>query len=109
MRETRSIDYAAYSGRGIHALLRVQDDHLLDDVLLFDGRHVYPMGLAYLAYVEMVRLTRGIAYWQFLFCQGADVGAPRKETIRQGLELLETTFPDEDYSDLKRRLDRLPN
>ncbi|MCV9961722.1 hypothetical protein OIU34_07380 [Pararhizobium sp. BT-229] len=107
LRETRSIDYAAYSGRGIHALLRVQKDRLIDNVLLFDGRHVYAMGLAYLDYVEMVRLTRGIAYWQFLFCQGADIGAPRIETIRQGLELLAATFPDEDYSDLMLRLERL--
>lgn len=107
LRQTRTVDYAGYSGRGSHALLEVRDGKIVDEVLLFDERRLFRMGVRYLEYVSLVRLTRGIEYWQLLYCEGIERRDPRVERIGQGLQFLSREFAGDDYSDLFARLKAL--
>lgn len=105
--ETRTVDNAGYSGHGWYALLEVRDGKLVDEVLFFDSHHMYRMGISFAEYISRACLTRGIEYWQLLYCEGVDRDSPRLEEIGRGLELLSREFRDDDYADLFERLERL--
>jgi hypothetical protein len=106
LRNTRTIDYSGYTAKGIHALLEVKRSKLVDDVILFDERQVFRLHMTYLEYMALIRRTRGIEYWQLLYCDGIDKDNPRLETIDRGLKVLRHEFPEEDFSDLLERLRR---
>jgi hypothetical protein len=105
--ETRTVDYAAYSGHGWHAVLEVKGGKLIDEVLFFDSRQMYRMRMSYIEYISLASLTRGIEYWQLLYCEDVDRQSPRIEKIMRGVELLSREFGEENYTGLLDRLERL--
>lgn len=104
---TRVFDYYHRNGGPIYALLQVVGSALDDKVLVFDEDNVYRTSLRYDTYLQKVRLTRGLLFWQYLFCERVTVDPGRVQRLRRGLSFLEAEFPGDDYSDLWKRLERI--
>lgn len=73
----------------------------------------YPAGyvkldLDYRGYMEALLLTKGFHGWQFLFADvtfGGGEGTYVVEGVRRALDVLPRLFPEEDLTDLQRRLE----
>lgn len=102
--EMRLFDQYAYNGGPIHALLRVNQGRLEDQVYIFDERDVFRTDLTYEQYLQVLRVTRGFLFWQYLYCQNAKIASYNISNIEQGLNFIEREFPGDDYTDLRRRL-----
>lgn len=103
LRAMRVFDYYPYNGGPIHALLRVKDKQLEDGVYIFNERDVFRTSLLYQQYIGVLRVTRGFLYWQYLFCENPKLEEYEVAAIERGLSFVEREFPDDDYSDLRRR------
>lgn len=104
MREMRVFDYYAYNGGPIYSLLRAVDGRLEDRVYVFNERDVFPTSLDYAGYLKIVRLTRGVQFWQYLYAENPEVRDYEAAAIQRGLAFLEREFPNDNYSELTNRL-----
>lgn len=105
----RVFDSQFYGGVGTFSALRLQDGVENPEVWYFNTTYgSLKLDLDYAEYMDRLLITRGIYYWQYLF---ADVPPEHYnfETIGLGLkesiDFLEEIFPDNDYSELRTRLD----
>lgn len=87
----------------LHTLFEVRDGMISEQLFLFDSRELRRIELTYAAYLDMAAATRGIIYWQYLFC---DRKLPRtvEEVLSAELAFLESRFPAAEHGLLRERL-----
>ena len=91
---------------GIAAVLFVDEDDIFFRVWIHDEGHFEKLDISYLEYLDKVFLTKGMFYWQYLFCDEEvykNITYYKKQYIEKMLRVLRIFFPDEDYSDLNTR------
>jgi hypothetical protein len=107
LHDTRVFDYYAYNGGPIYSLLPVHNGRIDDTVLVFNEKAVFSTTLTCSAYLEQLRRTRGVLFWQYLFCKDAKVESYELDALKRGLEFIARVFPKDDFSDLQRGLQAL--
>ncbi|MFJ8050589.1 hypothetical protein [Streptomyces luteogriseus] len=105
----RVIDASPFTGTGSFVALRLQPGVENPEVWYSDHRTntLWPMNLDYRAYMDALRLTKGVFDWQHLFTEaplGDEEFAGAAADLRVMLDVFVEIFPDHDYSDLKARL-----
>lgn len=100
----RVIDYSAFEGGPIYALLPVADLNLGDDVIVFNKEKMLRTSLTYASYLETLLLTRGFLYWQYLFCEEVTMQPYENDAIVRAIAFLKKSFPSDDFSSLDTRL-----
>jgi hypothetical protein len=103
LKDTRLFDWYGQNGGPIHALLRVIDGRLDDNVLIFNERDLFQSGLTCDTYLKEVARTKGVFYWQYLYCKDKKLQPFEVAALERGLNFLESTFK-EDCADLRQRL-----
>jgi len=76
------------------------------DLWLLDDLRLYRMCLSIEQYFDVLFLTKGMYYWQYLFCDKAaymDTTFYKKRYIKEMLNILPEIFPSRDYSILIER------
>ena len=82
----------------------------LPELWLLDNSSIHRMDLGIEEYFEELIVTKGIYYWQYLYCdKAAFTAAPyyKKNSIRKIIEVLPSLFPNRNYFGLKHRLERI--
>lgn len=106
LRNVREFDFQPRSSGPIHALLPVEAGSITDRIFIYDEVEALPSELTCASYLEALTRTRGIFFWQYLYCdkriEPIDV-----RVIASGLRFLEEAF-GEDCSELRRRLEDAP-
>ena len=77
---------------------------------LLDDLKMFPLDLNLADYFNALFLTKGMYYWQYLFCDKsayATTSNYKKDYIAMMMESLEVLFPEEDYTLLKVRFEQL--
>jgi hypothetical protein len=105
----RVIDANPFTGTGSFTAIRLQPGVGNPEVWFSDHRTgtLWRMDLGYVEYLETLRLTKGVFYWQHLFTEAPlnddefDLVARDLEAM---LEILPDVFPDHDYGPLQARL-----
>jgi hypothetical protein len=87
----------------LHTLFEVRDGRISEQLFLFDSRELRRIELSYDAYLDMAAATRGIVYWQYLFCERR-VTPGMAQVLSAELEFLEARFPEPELDTLRRRL-----
>jgi len=115
--QLRAMDSDAFAGSGFTTYVRMDPTAPKQEIwfneLVAIGGPPYPHGfirlnLSYKEYLEALVLTKGLCGWQYLF---ADIsfGDPtiqhRKERLSRGLQVFPDLFPDQDFTELQRRLE----
>lgn len=72
-------------------------------LFFLDRLELHPLDLDLKQYIEMCMLTKGMYYWQYLFCNTGKMAAYKRPYIDLILPFLTKTFPDHDYSPLEDR------
>jgi hypothetical protein len=101
LEETRVFDYYPYNGGPIHALLKVEGGTLRDEVLIFNEEDVFRTSLTYQTYLAALHVTKGVIYWQYLYCQRIKAKDYEKKQLKRGLDFIEAQFSAEDYAELR--------
>jgi len=87
----------------LHTLFEIRNGRISEQLFLFDSRELRRLELSYDAYLDMAAATRGIIYWQCLFCDWWI--APRMaQVLSAELDFLESRFPTTELDTLRRRL-----
>ncbi|MEQ8540643.1 MAG: hypothetical protein RIB93_24700 [Coleofasciculus sp. D1-CHI-01] len=76
------------------------------DLWLLDDLRLFRMNLSIEQYFDVLFLTKGMYYWQYLFCDKAayiDTSFYKKRYIMEMLKILPEIFPRRDYSLLIER------
>ncbi|MGY4404085.1 hypothetical protein [Bradyrhizobium sp. USDA 3315] len=103
LKNTRLLDWYALNGGPIHALLRVIDGRLDDNVLIFNEKELFQSELTCDTYLKEVARTKGVFYWQYLYCKDKSLQPFEVAALERGLDFLESAF-EEDCTDLRQRL-----
>jgi hypothetical protein len=103
LREVRELDTYAFNAGPIHALMRVVGQKLEDHIYVFNERDVFNSDLDCTTYLKTIVRTRGILYWQYLYCKDKKLQPFEVAALERGLNFLESTF-EEDCTDLRQRL-----
>lgn len=107
LNDTRVFDHYKYNGGPIYALVPVRNGRIEEDVLIFNEKRLLKTALTYPTYLEALRLTRGVRFWQYLFCENPRVEPYEIDALAGGLAFIAQVFPGDDYRDLRLRLERL--
>ncbi|MEU6918642.1 hypothetical protein [Streptomyces olindensis] len=105
----RVIDSSPFTGNGSFVALRLEPGGEDPEVWFSDHRTntLWRMELDYRAYMDTLRLTKGVFDWQHLFTQAPlteeEFGGTAAD-LRAMLEVLPELFPDHDYRHLLARL-----
>jgi hypothetical protein len=83
-------------------------DKKADSFKLFflDKLELFPLELSPAEYIQMCMLTKGMYYWQYLFCDASaqkSVNVYKHPYIDQIIPFLRATFPEHDYSTLESK------
>lgn len=105
----RVIDASPFTGTGSFVALRLQPGVENPEVWFSDHRTntLWPLDLDYRAYLDALRLTKGVFDWQHLFTAAPldqEEFAGTRENLQVMLDVLPELFPDHDYTDLRARL-----
>lgn len=101
--DMRIIDAVTDNAGPLHTLIEVGGGKVSEQLFLFDSPDLELLELRYDAYLEMAAATRGIIYWQYLFCdRGLTHSASR--TLQAELAFLTSRFPAPELEMLERRL-----
>lgn len=103
LRFVRLFDCYAYNGGPVYALLPAKDNTIEDRILIFDERKVYETDLTIDIYLDMMPLTYGLFYWQYLFCIGRQIDEYEISHLQRGLAFIEQEFKT-DCHPLRNRL-----
>lgn len=87
----------------LHTLFEVRDGKISEQLFLFDSRELCRIELTYAAYLDMAAATRGIIYWQYLFCD-QQILPTVEEVLSAELAFLESRFPAAEHGLLRERL-----
>ncbi len=107
LRDTRVLDWYGYNGGPVHALLRVIDQRLDDKVWIFDERNLFESELVCSDYLRELARTKGVFYWQYLYCKDRRLQPFEVAALERGLSFLESAF-QENCDDLRKRLAASP-
>ncbi|GAA2354849.1 hypothetical protein [Streptomyces carpaticus] len=106
--QLRVFDKHEKGGVGSSASLRMGVEGSAPEVWFFhSSRGAVLLDIDYCEYMESLFVTRGFYGWQYLF---ADISfedgrySASGDAIARSLSYLQSTFPDSDYSDLRRRM-----
>jgi hypothetical protein len=105
----RVIDAGPFTGTGSFVALRLQSGVENPEVWFSDHRTntLWRLDLDYRAYMDALRLTKGVFDWQHLFTEAPlsdEEFAGTAADLRVMLDVLPEIFPDHDYTDLRARL-----
>ena len=87
----------------LHTLFEVTEAGISEDLFLFDSRELRRLELSYADYLDKAAASRGIIYWQYLFCERR-VTQPMAQVLSAELDFLEQRFPGPAIDDLQQRL-----
>jgi hypothetical protein len=102
--ETRFVDAVVLHGGPIYALIVLTGEGISEQLYLFDTREMFELELSYEEYLRTLILTKGIIYWQYLFCRERRLAAFEKSVLDKEITFLQTTFPNRDYQQLTAKL-----
>jgi len=106
-REAIYFDFQPEIGNSIYALLIPQQNEEFPRVHLHDRGRILPMMVDVRRYIELLAVTKGFYYWQYLFCeidlQAYEFGFQRA-SIRKMVKILSSLFPQSDLSALQKRM-----
>ncbi|MET9394032.1 hypothetical protein ABZY20_27100 [Streptomyces sp. NPDC006624] len=106
----RVIDDSPFTGTGSFTALRLQPGVGNPEVWFSDHRtnSLWLMDVDYCAYMDALRLTKGVFDWQHLFTDAPlddDEFTGTAADLRAMLDVLPELFPTHDYTDLRARLE----
>ena len=111
LEKLRVIDQRPNTGDDKFAAFKVEQGRMPPEIWYCDRGDCFRMDLGYLDYLDALTLTKGVADWQYLFCD-IDHSDPLRAGLRGKLErrldALESLFPSRDYAALRERLKVLP-
>jgi hypothetical protein len=87
----------------LYTLFEVKDDRISEQLFLYDQKELLPLELTYDRYLEMAAASRGLVFWQTLFCDQRMLPG-EGERLSAGLSFLEKRFPAPELSELSQRL-----
>jgi hypothetical protein len=101
--ETRFVDAVVLHGGPIYTLIVVNDEGISEQLYLFDTRELFELELSYEEYLRTLSLTKGITYWQYLFCGEMRLGAFEKAVLDEEITFLQKKFTNRDYQGLRAK------
>lgn len=105
LRDTRILDDVVDYAGPLSVLFRIGAQVVEPTLYLFDSRELRKLELTYDAYLDWAAVSRGIVFWQYLFCDDTNTPDVAK-ALEAGLALLALAAPDERLEDLGERLRR---
>ncbi len=95
---------------GSYALLLPNKAREFPSVCFCDEGRIFPMVVGVRRYIELMSMTKGFYYWQYLFCDldwhAYELGY-RRSCVRKMPRVLARLFPENDLTVLERRLKQL--
>jgi hypothetical protein len=101
--DMRIVDAAVMHGGPIHVLVPASPSGLAEQLYVFNTREIFELELNYTDYLRQLSLSKGITYWQYLFCRGMRLSGFEKQILRQELAFVQSAFPGPDYQALQAR------
>lgn len=101
--DTRVVDAALRQGEPIYTLVHAPDGRLSDRLYVYDTRELFPMEIAYDAYLRALSVTKGILYWQFLYCRGLRLRGFERDVLGGEIEFLRAEFPTRSYDEVEAK------
>lgn len=101
--ETRILDQVTDNAGPFWIVFRITKTEVDPTLYLFDQRDLWTLRIDFNAYLEMAALTRGIVFWQFLFCDDA-MPPDVTKALQEGLQHLRKRAADPGLDELDRRL-----
>lgn len=105
LRDTRILDYVADYASPHTVLFKVQSGTIEPTLYLFDFEELRTLEFTYDLYLEWAAVSRGIVFWQFLFCDDR-IRSDIAEVLDKGIDLLRRVAPDPGLDELAERLDK---
>ena len=93
-------------------VLILEEGREFPDLWLLDDLQLFKMKLSMAQYFDALFLTKGMYYWQYLFCDKKayiHTSYYKKNYIMEMLKILPKIFPGRDYSELIERFQALSN
>jgi hypothetical protein len=110
MRKARYFDTQPQKGWDTATVLILEEGRTFPDLWLLDDLQLFKMRMSMEEYFDALFLTKGMYYWQYLFCDESvyrDTSLYKKEYIMKMLEILPVIFPERDYSALTDHFNNL--
>jgi hypothetical protein len=111
LEKLRVIDQRPNTGDDKFAAFKVEQGRMPPEIWYYDRGDCFQMDLGYIDYLDALALTKGVADWQYLYCD-VDPADPLRRGLRSKLErrldALQSLFPSRDYAALRERATRLP-
>jgi hypothetical protein len=101
--DMRIVDAVVLHGGPIHVLVPASPSGLAEQLYVFNTREMFELELNYTDYLRQLSLSKGITYWQYLFCQGMKLSGFEKEVLRQELAFVQSAFSGHAYQTLHAR------
>ncbi len=90
----------------IATVLHYDKKEITFKLFFMDKLELHPLDCGLIEYIEMCMLTKGMYYWQYLFCSSAvqkNVTAYKRAYVDSILPFLKTDFPGNDYSSIESK------
>lgn len=106
MRKARYFDPQPSLGWNTATVLVPEEGREVPGLWLLDDSKMHRLSIDLEQYFEVLFLTKGMYYWQYLFSTKAaydDTPYYKKRAIARILDVLPSAFPDKEYSPLRER------
>jgi hypothetical protein len=110
MRKAHYFDTQPQRGWDTATVLIIEEGKEFPDLWLLDDLQLFKMRVSMDQYFDALFLTKGMYYWQYLFCDKAayiDTSFYKKRYIMEMLKILPEIFPRRDYLLLIERFQEL--
>jgi hypothetical protein len=103
LRETRILDDVVDYAGPLSTLFRMRPGVVEPTLYLFDTRDLLTLELSYDSYLDWAAVSRGLVFWQRLFCE-TGLSPDKAKSLGDGLRLLAQLAPDSGLVELEQRL-----
>jgi len=110
MRRAHYFDAQPSQGWNTATVLLLDDGKAFPELWFMDDNRMHQMELSISTYFDALFLTKGMYYWQYLYCEpGAYAQADlyKKQYIARMMEVLPSLFPEADYGNLRERFEQV--
>ncbi len=107
--DMRIMDSVIFNGEPIYTLIHLGSSGIAENLYTFNTRELFLMELNYEEYLKKMIQTKGIIYWQYLFCREMQLTGYEKAVIKEEIKFLETTFVNKSYEELWFKLEEKSN
>jgi len=101
--DTRILDAVVLHGGPIHVVVPTSRAGLGEQLYVFNTREMFELEIDYTEYLRQLSFSKGVTYWQYLFCRNLRLTGFEKAVLQQELAFLQLAFPAGDYQRLQAK------